>query len=220
MRKRSKIVLILFIIIAFINVYVAIIGKTALEILFKPMLIPVLAIFYFFSVKKTNICYLLALLFSFLGDALPSFKGWLFILGVVFTLIAQLFFLKVAKSIVKKIHIRKIATTFLMFMGYLALLVWLIKDKAGEMVIPVIVFGIITAVFGSITYVDNLNKRNGASLMLFLGAFIMIISDSFITLNMFYNAKIFHTAIIIGLYALAQYLICKSLIKYQLKGFN
>ncbi|QXP74101.1 lysoplasmalogenase [Tenacibaculum sp. AHE15PA] len=214
MTKQIKITIasIIFLLVVIIDVYAVIIRDKSLEMIFKPLLMTTLVIVYLLSVKKPNFWLVSALFFSFWGDVFLLDKTNYFVFGLASFLIAHVLYVKmISKFLAKKsiVKILKAAVIFvLLFLGVL----YLIKDNLGEMLVPVIVYGIAISGFGTCALLNYQQEKSLANLWLWLGAILFIVSDSLIALNNFYSPMYFLDFLIVVLYIVSQYFICKALI--------
>jgi uncharacterized membrane protein YhhN len=214
MTKQTKITIvsILFILAVVIDVFAVVTRNELLESIFKPLLMSTLVSVYLVSSKKSNFWYVSALFFSFWGDVLLLFNELFFVYGLAAFLIAHILFIKITKDFLKKPSPRKIVIALFPFVVFFLVLLYLIENNLNEMLIPVVIYGAVISVFGAITFLNYLQKRNTENLWLFLGAVIFIVSDSMIALNKFYEPQEMYSVSIMITYIVAQYLICKSLI--------
>ncbi|WNW02084.1 lysoplasmalogenase [Tenacibaculum sp. HL-MS23] len=214
MTKQIKITIasIIFLLVVIIDVYAVIIQDKSLEMIFKPLLMTTLVIVYLLSVKKPNFWLVSALFFSFWGDVFLLDKTNYFVFGLASFLIAHVLYIKmISKFLAKKsiVKILKAAVIFvLLFLGVL----YLIKDNLGEMLVPVIIYGIAISGFGTCALLNYQQEKSLANLWLLLGAILFIVSDSLIALNNFYSPIYFLDFLIVVLYIVSQYFICKALI--------
>ena len=178
----------------------------------KPFLITTLVIIYLVAVEKPNFWYVSALFFSFWGDVLLLFKNQFFIYGLASFLLAHILYIKITVSFIKKVNFQKILMACLPFVVFLFSFLFVIMDNLGEMKVPVIIYGIVISSFGAVSFLNYTQEKNTASLWLFLGTIIFIISDSLIALHKFYEPKQFYSITIMLTYIVAQYLICKAII--------
>lgn len=214
MKSNSKIILasILFLLVSIIDVYAVIVQHKSLEIIFKPLLMTTLVIVYLLSVKKANFWLVSALFFSFWGDVFLLDKQNYFIFGLGSFLIAHFMYIKMAFNFLKDFSFSKFLKTAVPFLMFFALILWLTKDNLGEMLLPVIVYGLAISTFGSLALMNYLQKKSTVNNWLLLGALLFIASDSLIALNNFYEAKHSFNISIIILYIISQYLIVKAMI--------
>lgn len=214
MTKQTKIIIasILFLLVAIADVYAVITQTKSLEIIFKPLLMTVLVIVYLVSVKKPNFWLISALFFSFWGDVFLLDKVNYFVFGLGSFLIAHVLYIKMTSQLLKKQSANKILKSAIIFVALFAGVLFLIFDNLGEMLVPVIVYGIAISAFGTCALLNYQQEKSTVNLWLLLGAILFIASDSLIALNNFYSPKRFFDIAIITLYIVSQYLIVKAMI--------
>ena len=88
----------------------------------------------------------------------------------------------------------------------------LLKPNLGEMLYPVVIYGVTIAIFGWVATLNYVTQRTKSTLVLMLGAVLFIASDSMIALNKFHGAKAFYPIAIMSTYILAQYLIFRFMV--------
>jgi uncharacterized membrane protein YhhN len=201
-----------FLLVAVTDIYAVIIQNKSLEIIFKPLLMTMLVIVYLLSVKKANFWLVSALFFSFWGDVFLLDKTNYFVFGLGAFLIAHIMYIKMTTKFLKKEPIVKILKTAIVFIALFTVVLFLIKDNLGEMLVPVIVYGIAISTFGTCALLNYLQEKSTANTWMLLGSILFIASDSLIALNNFYSPKHFFDIAIIILYVVSQYLIVKAVI--------
>jgi uncharacterized membrane protein YhhN len=211
--NKIKVFFLVFVLVSIIDI-IGIIFKIPMVIfVFKPLILSSLLVLYLLSVVLWNKMYILALIFSFLGDIFLLFSGELFfILGLISFLIAHILFIKIVVGSIQKTSILKIIVSTIPFLILFILFLFILKDSFGELLIPVIIYGITISIFGitSLIYYSE-EKSTGALLMLF-GALVFIISDSVLAINKFYLPTLYFEITIMLTYVLSQYFIYKSMI--------
>lgn len=213
---KKNLSLLLFLIVVIIDLYAVNMGSRSLEVLIKPLIIPSLSLYYIVTVKNLNYWYLLALFFSFLGDLFLLDREKYFLVGLSFFLITHLIYIKIVMNYLGTIKILRISRLFLLFFAFLIMVIFFIKDNLGNKLIPVFFYGLVLIIFGLLSYLNLFYRKRKGNFSLFLGAFIFIISNAFIGLNMFYGSKVVLSIFTMLTYILAQYLICKSMISKNL----
>ncbi len=202
----------LFFIVSILDIVGVAINNTMLQVVFKPMIITSLIALYYFTVAKKNNWYLLALVFSFLGDVFLMDKNNLFMFGIVSFLMTQILYIfMIVKQMDKPSNFKKYLYTFL-FANYVVYLISLLKPNLGELLYPVIIYGITITIFGLVATLNYVTKRTKPALILMLGAVLFIASDSMIALNKFHEAQSVYPVAIMVTYVLAQFLIFRFFI--------
>ncbi|WP_299120713.1 lysoplasmalogenase [uncultured Tenacibaculum sp.] len=214
MTKQTKIAItsILFLLVAIADVYAVITETKSLEIIFKPLLMTTLAIVYLVSVKKPNFWLVSALFFSFWGDVFLLDEANYFVFGLGSFLIAHIMYIKMTSQLLKKPSINKILKAAIIFIALFGGVLFLIIDNLGEMLLPVIVYGVAISAFGTSALLNYQQEKSTENTWLLLGAILFIASDSLIALNNFYAPKKLFVIAIIVLYVVSQYLIVKAMI--------
>lgn len=215
MSQKTKIALatLLFFIAATTDIIAIVTENEPLETYAKPMLLTLLAVVYLVSVKKPNFWYVLGMFFCFLGDVLLMFKGAnFFIYGIAAFLLAHVVYIKITAGFLPRELTSKMITSAFPFVFFFAILMYLIYENLGEMLIPVVVYGVTISTFGSVAFLNYREEKSTENLWLFIGAIIFILSDSLIALNKFYQPNEVYGVSIMITYILAQFLICKAMI--------
>ncbi len=214
MTKQTKITLasIVFLLVAIADVYAVITQNKTIEMIFKPLLMTTLAVVYLVSVKKPSFWLLSALFFSFWGDVFLLDKEKFFVFGLGSFLVAHLVYIKITTDLLFKDLTVKIITSAIPFVLLFVGLLGLIYGNLGDMLLPVIVYGITISTFGTAALLNYRQQKTTANSWLLLGAILFIASDSLIALNNFYTPKHLFNIAIIVLYIVSQYLIVKSII--------
>lgn len=185
----------------------------------KPLILVSLIIFYAMNCKsldaRTNLLMILALNFSLAGDILLMFVDVdpnMFIAGLVAFLLAHIMYVFVFK---KKKHNKPSIPLLALLLAYSLAILLLLKDGLGDLTIPVIIYMIVILamiVFASLRKGSVNNVSYG---LVLLGAIFFIISDSILAINKFYEPVIYSHFLIMGTYALAQYLIVMGMLKQE-----
>lgn len=214
MSKALKVRLasIFFLIVTVADIYAIIANAIEVEMIAKPLIATSLVILYLVSVKRPNFWYVSALLFAFWGDVLLLFQDQYFIYGLASFLLSHILLITVSSQFLKQTSISRIVMHSIPFLILLVGLIYLIYPGLGEMLIPVIVYGVVISVFGVVALLLYTKERTTANGWLFLGALTFILSDSILAINKFYfSTELLGISIMIT-YVIAQYLICRAMI--------
>ena len=213
-QKKLRILALIFFTISILDV-IGIISKVDwIRYLFKPLIILSLIALYCYSVAKVNKWYIIALIFSFMGDVLLLNKFNYFLFGIGSFLITQVLFIKIIAGQLEKSALKLKIIAVLPFSVFYMALMYILRGKLEEFFLPVAIYGITISVFGTVSLLNYLiSKKSITSKYLLYGAIIFIASDSMIALNKFYEPHIFYPAAIIITYIMAQYLIFKFMMK-------
>ncbi len=225
------ILLLLYIIDGIVNIIAEYLGLTYINYITKFLLMPFLALYFYQeskNVKQYKFIYL-ALLFSWFGDIFLMFPRneqnpnakLFFICGLVSFLIGHAnyitHFIKEVKSKKKATVIIENPFLVLPFLLYLFLLLKLLYPTLGAMKLPVTIYGILITFMLMAAY-NRKNMVNTNSFhMVFIGAILFIISDSWIAINLFYKPFEFARIAIMTTYILAQLMIAKGILTFRKK---
>ncbi|TXD47255.1 lysoplasmalogenase [Polaribacter sp. IC073] len=213
MKKNTKVVSASVFFLAIVVLHIlGLLYNDKLAFLTKPFITISLVVIYLLSVNKVSFWYVSALFFSFWGDTFLLFKEAFFLFGLVSFLIAHILYIKISSNYLKKISFKKIITYSIPFVIAFGSIVYLIRANLGDMLVPVIIYGLVIATFGTLTLLNYVQQKTTENLWLFLGAFIFIVSDSLLAINKFYEASEIYGISIMVTYIVAQYLICKAMV--------
>jgi len=182
----------------------------------KPLLM--ISLFWYYTSKTTHInkWFVLGLFFSFLGDVFLLGKGELFfILGLASFLIAHLFYITMVVKLLVKTTFKEVVSVSIPYVLIFMLLLNLLYEHLGGMKIPVIIYASVISVLGTVSLLLFVQKKTDAYLLLVMGVFIFIVSDSVLAINMFYQKEAFFSLVIMLTYVLAQFLICSFVLKLK-----
>jgi uncharacterized membrane protein YhhN len=158
--------------------------------------------------------FLVALLFSWVGDLLLMGEGPLFfLLGILSFWVAQLFYLyfinkEIELPLNEFFFSKKGLISLLLFGGYFLGTMSLLSSKLGALTIPVSGYAITLASIGVAAMLLWMTKKNNKTFALFAGVLLFIVSDSMIAFNTFYFEKNIFGFWVMATYIPAQFLIC------------
>lgn len=212
--KKNKNFLGLFVLVSIMYIIGLLLGNETLKFIFKPLIMLTLLLYYIKSVKRKSKLFIGAVLFSFLGDILLLYDTELFfMLGLVSFLLAHILFISMVIGMLKRSTIKQKIIAVIPFLGTYVGLLFLLTDSLGEMLIPVVIYGLVISVFGVVSLLNHLISKSNASRYLLFGAVFFVVSDSLLAINKFYEPQEYYPVIVIITYIIAQYLICKSVIE-------
>jgi uncharacterized membrane protein YhhN len=218
--RAKNFALLIFLIVLVVELLTQIYGWNTVHMYSKPMLMPSLTAYFFFSVEirsKMAILIIVALAFSWLGDIMLLFqehKPMYFMFGLVSFLLAHITYLYVFSSSSEGFKPKTFtyATGFLLLV-YGLLLILLMWPGLGDLKPPVMVYTTVIMIMGISAL---FRKANGASLVL-IGAILFISSDSLLALNKFYQPFVGAGFWTMLTYLLAQFFIVMGMISYFLQ---
>lgn len=218
--KAKNIALLIFLIIAVIELLSKIFGWYSIgasHITVKPLLMPSLIAYFFFSVERRNmLAYLiiLALVFSWIGDLMLMFDevaSIYFMLGLASFLFAHITYIfifnKSSQDFKPKVFTYSTGFLLVIFGGLMVTLMW---AGLGTLKLPVTIYTSIIMVMGIAAL---FRKAVGASMVL-IGAMLFITSDALLALNKFYQTFMAADFWVMLTYILAQYFIVTGMINY------
>jgi len=164
-------------------------NKPLWVLLTKPLLMPVLAIYYVLNCVTVEYILVFALLFAFLGDFFLIWpqKKIFFIGGLVFFLIMQLLYIIfiTTKQLTPEMFSLPVILAALGFL-IAGVLIYLNLNKfLKEMKIPVLVYMLVILTIGFLCFVNMLGNFNRFNLLEFLGALFFIVSDTILAFDSF-----------------------------------
>ena len=206
--------LIAFVLFSLIDFYGIYLEKQLMVNFAKPMLMITLFWYYYSNTKQLNKYFVLGLFFSFLGDLLLLGTGEVyFIFGLLFFLIAHVFYIIMVLSFIQTRKFKDFIMAGVPFLLLFLVLMNILFAGLGAMKIPVIIYAMTISFFGVVSLVLYLETKTKISLLLLVGVLIFISSDTILSLNLFYKTQSFYPILIMMSYVLAQYLICRFVLK-------
>ena len=202
---------VLFSLIDFFGIYLE---KQLMVNFAKPMLMITLFWYYYSNTKQLNKYFVLGLFFSFLGDLLLLGTGEVyFIFGLLFFLIAHVFYIIMVLRLISARKPKDFIMAGVPFLLLFLVLMNVLFAGLGSMKIPVIIYAMTISFFGIVSLLLYLQSKTKISLLLLVGVLIFISSDTILSLNLFYKTQSFYPILIMMSYVLAQYLICRFVLK-------
>jgi len=215
----KKIPLSLFLMVCILDLVGVYFEHNTIIFMAKPFLMITLIWYYIVNAKTVNKLFVAGLFFSFLGDVLLLGTGELyFILGLLFFLIAHVFYIIMVVKLLKNTKMAQVLLASIPYLLIFTSLLTTLYSGLGEMKIPVIVYAITITVLGISSLSLFLQNKNKTHLILVFGVLIFIISDSVLALNMFYKEQSIYPLLIISTYVIAQYLICRFVLLNEIKN--
>lgn len=213
--RPSRVFLLFFLVVSVVDIVAILYGNSLWQTLSKPLIIPALIGYYLTSSKLRNKWYVIALFFSFAGDVLLLDKNNLFLFGIGAFLITQVLYVYIFSKGLSKLTLKEKLIAFFPFTLFFVALIKVLYPGLQGFLIPVLVYGAAISVFGSISLLKYLAKRDTASLCLITGAVLFILSDSMIALNKFHQTLSFYPIAIMATYIIAQYLIAVFMLRSE-----
>ncbi len=188
-----------------------------LRFVFKPLiLLSLMALYKVSTSNGIHAPYLLALVFSFFGDVFLLFQGDLFfMLGLGAFLIAHLFFIKLVVLWWKEFRLRNLLLTAVPFVLLVTGLIVFLRSYLDEMFVPVVVYAMVIGAFGTVATILYQQRKTKAAFTMMLGAFVFMVSDTILSINLFYKPMMLLNILVMFTYVLAQYLIYSAVVLKQ-----
>ncbi|MCT4581265.1 MAG: lysoplasmalogenase [Flavobacteriales bacterium] len=215
----KQVFLLLFFLTSILQVAGEIFHNDFLIFVFKPLLMPLLLLWYFYNTSKNNrkSAIVTALIFSFLGDTFLLFvyqNELFFLLGLGSFLVAQLAYVVTFNKdrIKHRLPSGFIALILLFFVFYIGILFYSISENLNDFLIPVIVYASAVGLMGITAAFRYLSVNNSSFIQVFIGAFLFVVSDTFIALDKFlyYGELAYASVIIMSLYIIGQFFIVRG----------
>ena len=192
-----------------------------LQFFSKPLIIPALIGYFISQVqsisKGISRWVLFALLFSLAGDVLLMFdekNSNFFLLGLSSFLLAHLFYIVFFYQIRVKEKVKSYSWLLVAVVVYYAALISLLSAYLGDMMIPVLVYGIVISFMLMLAMHMLFIKNKSAGQWMMFGALLFVISDSVLAINKFYQSFEFAGILIMLTYGLAQLFIVEGSVRY------
>lgn len=223
MKNQSLVVL--FFLLLVMNMIGSEVGNVLLQYLSKPLLMPVLALFFVTNTGKSpsplTKWVLAALFFSWAGDVLLMFQDKIpdfFLFGLSAFLLAHIFYITFFHSIRIKEGIKGKLILLLPVALYYGVLIFWLSPYLGDMKMPVVIYGLIISFMLMLALHMPFVRNNEAGKLLVTGALLFVLSDSVLAINKFYRPFQFAGIAIMLTYGLAQYFIVKGACLYIRPG--
>ncbi len=204
---------ILFFVVLIFDMYALIIENKAMEMIFKPLLMILIISIYSITAVRHHFVFIIALIFSFLGDVFLLFGKTYFVLGLLSFLLTHLLYIKLITKFVKKTNITTYFKNALPFVLFFLVIISTISKNTENLLLPVILYGIIISAFGTVTLLNYTQKRNSNNKLLLIGAILFILSDAVLAIAEFYLHNTLLHVFNITLYGVSQYLICEAILR-------
>lgn len=194
-----------------------------LEKFFKPLLIPVLVLYFLretsgsASNKSLKKWILLALFFSWAGDVLLLFQAGnadYFLAGLVSFLFAHIFYIIFFHNIRARENIRPQLLFLVLLVIYYGGLIWWLNPYLGDMKLAVRIYGFVISFMCMLALHMLFLKNRSAGSYMMLGALLFVISDTLLAINKFYGSFDIAGILIMSTYGFAQLLIVTGAINY------
>lgn len=190
----------------------------------KGLLMPILITMVILKGKECKARFFLiaALACSWAGDLLLlGDEDSFFLGGLSAFLVAHIFYIITFRKAREDNHeipaTSKLPLFYFLFLAIAASIFLSLRNFLGEMELPVLLYTLVIMVM-ALQALNRSRKTSGKSFrMVFLGALIFMLSDTLLAWNMFRDELEFGRYLIIGTYALAQWLIVEGILAHPEK---
>ena len=202
---KSKILQILLILFFAADLLLIVLNKPDLRFFTKPILLPLLILWYISSAKSDNLdinkFFAAGLALSFFGDLFLLFD-WGFLPGLGSFLVAHVFYII---SFAKKLQ--KPITKFwpLILAIYASVLLFFLFPYLKEMKIPVALYAVVISVM---MYSALKTDKH----YLIIGALLFLISDTLLSVNLFLKPLMILNLLVMTTYVAAQWFLVKGML--------
>ena len=219
MKQTPKVLLVIYTVFVLLDLLFIYLRENEMRWISKPLLIPVLVLFFVSSVsmKRGKSFYLIlaALFLSWCGDVL--LQADFFIPGLISFLLAHvcyiLYFSQTSKDNTGLLH--KKPLFIIPVLLYVIVLLVLLFPYLDELKIPVIIYSIAIGVMLLMAMNTRYRINNKASSLFITGALLFVLSDSLLAINLFVAQHWLMSIAVMITYAIAQYLIVKGALANQ-----
>lgn len=171
----------------------------------KPLLIPILFIYYISKAKNANWLFASGLVMSFFGDVFLMFS-WGFIAGLTSFLIAHILYILTFKELFRNKNLLVIPFILIFIIGLCSFL----HPHLGTLKTPVFLYAI---TIGTMLYVAL-----GTNIKwLIIGAGLFVLSDSILAVNLFYQKSLLGSLAVMMTYVIAQYFLVEGIINKRVE---
>jgi uncharacterized membrane protein YhhN len=222
---NKRLLLLLYIVVLFADIFIVYTGNETLRYFTKPLLMPLLIIFFRQATQSIQeplrVKIILALFFSWAGDVLLMFEpinNNFFIWGLVSFLLAHIFYILFYDNIVRYENINKNYWWLVPVTVYCIGLVYTLLPKLGDMKLPVIIYSIVIGYMLVQALHTKRIKNKRAALLMILGAVLFIVSDSLLAVNKFFISFDLAGIAVMSTYGFAQMMITLGAVRYIASG--
>ena len=217
-----------FYLVSIVNLVEQIIKTGWLDMATKPLLMPLLLIYFLSSLEHKNslLSKLMtgALVFSWIGDVLLMLQGKLdgmFIYGLAAFLFAHIFYIfsyRTARFEELQSESKSFITTRIVFLVFIGVvLIYMLHPFLDNLLIPVVIYTVVIVTMSIFALLRRGWTLEKSFIMVYSGALLFIMSDAMIAIDKFMNPIVQARLLIMATYIAAQFLIVKG-IKVHMHG--
>ncbi|HNZ43062.1 MAG TPA: lysoplasmalogenase [Bacteroidales bacterium] len=174
----------------------------------KPLLMPVLAIYYVMNAPQIHWILVIALFFAFLGDVFLIWpeKRWLFTGGLLSFAIMQILYI-VFITVYQITIVNWSMVVSLAALGFMAIggmIFFMLYKYLGSMKIPVVVYILLVVSVGFLCFINMTGNFNKYYLFQFIGAMFFMVSDTILAFISFRKPFPYANLLLMAMYINAQ----------------
>lgn len=212
--------LLVYSVVLAIEMYAVATQNKSLEFIVKPFLTVVLMVMYLKLSNCKNYYYIAILVLTFFVDMalINRDNDSYFMIAISFLTLIDILYIKILRKGYKKVNIYKFMVVFVPYLFCLGLFFFLSKEHLGDFLLLLLAHASLLLIVVNIAFLNYLRSNRKEDLYMFLGQFVFIIAyTTFAFYRWFFVSQIIYLVIATFFYALAQVVICKSLIVKSLK---
>lgn len=215
--KYPLLIEVLFFVASIINVLAIILPNKDLEII-EPVPLLLLTVLYVVSVKRVKKLFVFAFLLFSLGD-------FMFFLENYFTatfsfIVGNLLLTILLSQLIRKLLIKRLFSYLLIFLSFFTIIFLFVIEGGNPEKALVFFYGIGLCLLAAMAFSSFLERMNRANLLVLLGVFTKLISDSIYSLYLFENSENTTGLLVVVTYLVSNYLICKGFVGMDKKRFS
>lgn len=213
---QTRLGVLLFFLIVLFDSCGIIFEDMTLRYIFKPLITPTLLGIYLLTAPKINKLYVGALCFAFIADVLllNSSNGY-FVMAVGAFLVMHLVYIMIITNDIRHYNTKNLFMAGIPFFTVFAFVIFFASNNIKDFLWPILVYGIVVCIFSALTFYNYLERKSDASMLLMLGSFFFIISNSMSAIEKF---RLENRDLAVGImltYAMAQFLIYRYMVKKE-----
>lgn len=211
----TEIILLGFFVASILNIISEKFYLKRLKFLSKPLLMPLLAFYYYFAADYFYVFVVVALFFGFLGDVflLNAKKQLIFVAGMISFLIGHLFYINV---FIQQIDFNQIELWIFAFIFVYVFLARLVYKKLSiadhPLKIPALTYMIVLLLMSYISFLRFFSVDGFDFWLPLIGSILFLLSDAIIAFVNFVIKKDKYGSLVMTTYISAQFLIVTGLI--------
>jgi len=202
----------LFILTAFFSLFFIDKGYSLLELFLKVISLVFLCFYYLKKTKKINYVYILVILFSCLSSSLLIFEKTFLTLGTLFLLMNRWLYIIISRRAFSLKNYKKLIFFVFVFLIPVVIIFPQLKSSLNELVYPILLIGLSSAVMCAFAFVNYLNKMVFHNKYFVIGMLLFVLADILTVYNQFISYDPYFVITYTSLYFIARYTVCEAMI--------